>query len=31
LPSMNLRHTLEFVSAAIDEILFPIAGQTVAG
>ena len=31
LPSINLRFILELVSAAIDEILLPIAGQTVAG
>ena len=29
--SIDLRLILELVNAAIDEILFPIAGQTVAG
>ncbi|CAB4690492.1 unannotated protein [freshwater metagenome] len=31
LPSIDLLPILELVNAAIDEILFPIAGQTVAG
>jgi hypothetical protein len=30
-PSIDLLPILELVIAAIDEILFPIAGQTVAG